>query len=144
MDGIARFMEDDHDRLDGLFERFKKGGDDAASSFAEFASGLRRHIGWEEELLFPPFEALTGMADCGPTAVMREEHRMIKQVLGEMEGRLPGSPEKARALAPQLLGVLGDHNIKEEQILYPWLDSSLGQDEIARVRAAIGIPARAR
>lgn len=144
MEGIARFMEEDHDRLDALFVRFKAGGPDAAGSFKEFAEGLRRHIKWEEELLFPPFEELTGMKDEGPTFVMREEHRSIKGVLDEMEKSLPGSLAQAQALAPRLLATLGDHNMKEEQILYPWLDSSLSKDDIARVRAAIGVPAQAR
>lgn len=131
MGAISDFMGRDHDRLDAIFADFCKEADGAKARelFARFDAGLRAHIAWEEEILFPAFEAKTGMRDAGPTAVMRTEHREIERVLAalaELAGR--GDPaDQARAL----FGVLGPHNQKEEHVLYPWLDRSLPGEETA-------------
>jgi hemerythrin-like domain-containing protein len=42
-----------------------------ASSWRRFDGSLRRHLTMEEEVLFPAFEAATGMFDSGPTHVRR-------------------------------------------------------------------------
>ena len=63
MKTITDFMEQDHDRLDGLFKDFQsaKAGDPAKAKalFSEFKRSLQRHIIWEEEILFPRFERRT-------------------------------------------------------------------------------------
>ena len=75
----------DHDRLDGLFAAFQttKRSDylRAREFFKEFKFGLQRHIVWEENILFPEFERKTGMVNTGPTEVMRQEHRLIRDRL---------------------------------------------------------------
>jgi regulator of cell morphogenesis and NO signaling len=131
MPDIMAFMSGDHDRLDEIFEEFRKEGDAgrARSLFRGFADGLRAHIVWEEEILFPPFEEKTGMRDAGPTAVMRMEHQQIQQLLQAIEERI-GLPE-VNDLARDLLEVLTAHNQKEEGVLYPWLDHSLTEEERA-------------
>lgn len=129
MAGIAEFMSQDHDRLDAIFAASQQESDagKAKDLFSQFDTGLRAHIAWEEEILFPPFEEKTGMKDAGPTAVMRMEHGQIKQLLqsiGEAVGkRDPGESVKA------LVEVLTAHNHKEENVLYPWLDQSLSGEE---------------
>lgn len=129
MASIAEFMSRDHDRLDSVFSEFQRDpeGEKAQELFTQFESGLRAHIDWEEEILFPPFEEKTGMRDSGPTAVMRMEHRQIKQLLETIRGRIgnSGVAEPAKGLVE----VLTAHNQKEESILYPWLDQSLQETE---------------
>jgi len=70
-------MSVDHDRLDEIFEGFKKLKDDdidaAGKLFLEFKTGLLQHINWEEDILFPVFEQKTGIHDTGPTAIMRRK-----------------------------------------------------------------------
>jgi len=124
----------DHDRLDAL-ERHAfaaRGRGDAAEAirlFDAFARGLDRHIAFEEALLFPAFENATGHpATAGPTAVMREEHRIIRALLAEIAAGMrdpAASPEDRRR---SLGWVLEEHNVKEEQILYPMTDAALGPD----------------
>lgn len=137
--GVNEALSWDHDRLDELesaaFER-RAGGDLAAARelFCDFAAGLRRHIGFEEELLFPAFEEKAGMPPTeGPTAVMRAEHREIETLLGRIEAAIgePGSP--AEALRGDLKMVLDEHNFKEEQVLYPATDDLLGGGEADRL-----------
>jgi regulator of cell morphogenesis and NO signaling len=129
-DSITRYLSWDHDRLDGLLDqttRRVETGDfgEARSIFSAFDEGLRRHIRLEEELLFPLFEARTGMRR-GPTAVMRTEHRAIEAELSRMARGLEAgdSSDYATGLA-NLYCVLGPHNVKEEQVLYPTTDDML-------------------
>ncbi|HIH13739.1 MAG TPA: hemerythrin domain-containing protein [Nanoarchaeota archaeon] len=136
MQTIFDFMSADHDRLDGLFKEFQKashsGPAEAKKLFSEFSFGLKRHIVWEEEILFPLFEERTGMKDGGPTEAMRFEHLQIKSFLKEIDGRISLVQDSTGA-EQELLRILGDHNMKEEHILYPSIDESLGEKEIKAV-----------
>jgi iron-sulfur cluster repair protein YtfE (RIC family) len=129
-DSITRYLSWDHDRLDGLLSeatRHVERGNigQARSIFLTFDEGLRRHIRIEEQLLFPLFESRTGMRN-GPTAVMRAEHRLIEAELTRMRHGLDAgdASEYATGLAT-LHCVLGPHNVKEEQVLYPTTDDML-------------------
>jgi regulator of cell morphogenesis and NO signaling len=123
---ISEFFEADHDRLDELFKNYQeaKAGDlpGAKEKFNAFQSGLRRHIVWEEEILFALFENRTGMFTSGPTAVMREEHRQIKEHLQSIDQKLSNNDVHCEPEENRLLGVLTVHNQKEEEILYPAID----------------------
>lgn len=134
----------DHDRLDALEQRafrLLESGDAPAArqAWAEFALGLKRHIRFEEELLFPAFERSLGLpADHGPTAVMRLEHRDIEALL-EAIGRGFAGDGAGLSLRADLHDVLGQHNEKEEQVLYPSTDQALGPSAsdalVARIQA---------
>ncbi len=125
----------DHDRLDALeeaaFQSRAKGDREASRElYAAFAAGLRRHIGFEEELLFPAFEQGTGMPPTlGPTAVMRSEHREIRDLLDRIEAGIADEVAPVEELRRRFRAVLADHNLKEEQILYPTTDDLLGAEK---------------
>jgi uncharacterized protein (DUF2249 family)/hemerythrin-like domain-containing protein len=133
----------DHDRLDALedaaFQSRAKGDHEAARElYAVFAAGLRRHIGFEEELLFPAFEQGTGMPPTvGPTAVMRSEHREIRDLLDRIEAGIADQAAPVEELRRRFHAVLADHNLKEEQILYPATDDLLGPEEADRLVSRI-------
>jgi hemerythrin-like domain-containing protein len=140
---VTELLGADHDRLDALFEaaeRLAGSGEffEALERFHEFRSGLERHIELEEKLLFPAFEQVTGMPS-GPTAVMRSEHVEIKSLLEEIEQALR-QEETSELLgsAGELKQLLGDHNAKEENALYPMTDRALGAGvgELVRAMAA--------
>lgn len=145
LSSVMDYLAWDHDRLDALCQRaFEARGrgalQEADGIFHEFTRGLRRHIGLEEELLFPEFERLTGMTPhAGPTAVMRDEHRQIEGFLLTLErtiGVPGGEAERAR---DSLHAVLLEHNVKEEEVLYPTTDRLLPDAErralVERLRA---------
>ena len=134
MNKVFDFMAQDHDRLDGIFKEFRevKNNDlkKAKSYFHDFKIGLQKHIVWEEEILFPIFENKTGMFETGPTAVMRMEHRQIKEFLEKIHDQiLKGETSKIDELEKGLIEVLTTHNQKEENILYPWIDDSISETE---------------
>jgi len=136
----------DHDRLDTLERRafgLLESGDaqGARASWEEFALGLRRHIHFEEEILFPTFEAELGFTrDSGPTHMMREEHREIERLLEGLGLAFAGAAEQAPTLRADLHNVLGEHNLKEESVLYPLTDQRLDIDErdalVGRIQAS--------
>ena len=126
----AAYLGWDHDRLDSLLathaEDLRSGRmDEAAQRFREFSAGLRHHIRMEEEVLFPAFEKAVPDGGCGPTTVMRREHRMIEAQLDRMAAALgdPGAGlAEMESLRGDLLELLGEHNAKEEHIVYPLTD----------------------
>lgn len=134
MDSVTTYLAADHDRLDAILVEVCheiEGGRAAAASarFGDFHRGLRRHIRIEEELVFPFFDLRSGMSG-GPTAVMREEHRAIEQALVRMDAALvAGDDEAFRAGVVELRQVLGDHNEREERVLYPMTDRMLSDSE---------------
>ncbi len=128
---IFDYLAWDHDRLDRLMEQCTKLAEEsrfeqARAHMGEFKEGLFRHIEIEEQILFPAFEEKTGMRDVGPTAVMRMEHKDIKDAVNDIvkacEEKRLNEFERGKAT---LLGVLVEHNMKEEQILYPGTDRML-------------------
>ena len=98
--------------------------------FALLQSQLEAHFSSEEELLFPAFEAATGMTS-GPTEVMRGEHRQMRDLLGQMSSGLAELDGDAfSGAAETLLILMQQHNMKEENILYPMCDNALGASDL--------------
>jgi regulator of cell morphogenesis and NO signaling len=141
---VSEALAWDHDRLDALereaFECLALGDEARArAAWSEFSVGLRRHIRFEEDLLFPTFEARLGVPrEAGPTAVMRIEHRRIEGLIDSIGQAMSGEGE-ALSLRAGLHDVLGQHNAKEEAVLYPATDRALGPEErddlVARFQA---------
>ncbi len=129
---IFEYMTGDHKRLDKIYSEFKKkkyeSVKQAQELFKEFSKGLRQHITWEDEILFPYFEETTGMKESGPTVVMRSEHRQIEDLLLKIEAALQKENVKEiEQLETALEDVLSTHNDKEEGVLYPWMDTELDE-----------------
>lgn len=130
---VTEHLQADHRRLDAIVADVRallEAGSfaEASARFAEFACGLARHIEIEEEILFPVFEQMTGMAH-GPTVVMRHEHVEIRQTLSEIAAALARSDGAAASGSIDALeDVLSDHNLKEERVLYPMTDDAAGDD----------------
>jgi hemerythrin-like domain-containing protein len=133
--GVTEALAWDHDRLEAIEEAAfaaRTAGDYAAAreSLGAFVTGLRRHIRFEEELLFPVFEQRLGFPpQAGPTAVMRYEHRQIETLLAQLTNEIGVADSGAEGTRARLHAVLGEHNVKEERILYPHTDQALGADE---------------
>ncbi|MCL2829337.1 MAG: hemerythrin domain-containing protein [Betaproteobacteria bacterium] len=130
MPGIREFMTCDHRACDDLFagiEAAVVGADwpGAKAALKNFTTAMLRHFGAEEEILFPAFEEKTGMR-MGPTQVMRSEHLQIRDLLAEMEAALARQDgEEYSGAAETLLIMMQQHNMKEENILYPMCDQHL-------------------
>jgi iron-sulfur cluster repair protein YtfE (RIC family) len=141
-ESVTGYLGRDHDRLDEVLRRVssaveKCGFAAAAVRYEEFERGLLRHIRIEEELLFPVFEARSGMMS-GPTDAMRDEHAEVRKALALMRRGLQATDAGAYGDGLRFLqSVLPDHNAKEEHILYPTLDSLLRPAERAALVARL-------
>ena len=128
------YLAADHDRLGAMLadvcsEMEAGRPETAAERYAAFDSGLTRHIRIEEELVFPFFELRSGLSG-GPTAVMREEHRIIQNALGLIREALAARDERAFRAGMNALGdVLPEHREREERVLYPITDRMLSASE---------------
>lgn len=143
---ISAYFEADHDRLDMIFRQFQKvkglSMAEAKPYFKTFNNGLKRHIIWEEDVLFPAFESKSGIKDSGPTFVMREEHRLIGAVLERLHEKVRKANPASEEEETELLQILSAHNQKEEQVLYPAIDRLLSEDEVSEMLLAMeSIPA---
>jgi hemerythrin-like domain-containing protein len=130
MQSIKEFMAGDHRQCDDFFvavETAIVGGawDVAASAFAKFQDAMLRHFSTEESLLFPAFEQRTGMY-MGPTQVMRGEHIQLRELmLVAEEALLAQDADTYLGDAETLLIMMQQHNMKEENVLYPMCDQQL-------------------
>jgi hemerythrin-like domain-containing protein len=133
MTTIRSYMTEDHRRCDDLFaeaeQAIGKGDLDAArAAFAHFRSAVLAHFDSEEKTLFPTFEARTGMS-MGPTEVMRMEHVQLRALFDDAVDALKaGNAEDYLGIADTLLIMMQQHNMKEENILYPMCDQHLSAE----------------
>jgi iron-sulfur cluster repair protein YtfE (RIC family) len=140
--GINEYLSWDHDRLDGILADVTRMVDDgelerAEHTYSDFREGLQRHIRIEEEILFPLFEQRTGMVR-GPTEVMRQEHRVIKEAMDLMAEALASGKGASYHEGRELLEEsLPSHNQKEEHVLYPTIDHLLDPDERVKLVARL-------
>jgi len=124
-----------HKHCDDLFadaEEACANGDWTAGGkgFALLFDQLETHFVSEEDLLFPAFENATGMS-AGPTEVMRGEHRQMRELLAQMQEALASRDSDAfGGAAETLLILMQQHNLKEENVLYPMCDSALAASDV--------------
>ena len=136
---ITEGLGQDHDRLAEIETSAfaaRERGDFAAGGelFERFARDLESHIVFEEERLFPVVEQEMGLTpDSGPTAVMREEHAQIRSLLREISGKMRDAASSVEEKRRTLELILEEHNMKEEEMLYPMTDQVLGQERAGRL-----------
>ena len=141
-ESVTGYLGRHHDHLDEVLRlvsaAVEKGGFTvAAVRYEEFEHEMLRHLRIEEELLFPVFEARSGMMS-GPTDSIRGEHAQMRKALGLMRSGLQVKDPGAYGAGLRFLqSVLPDHNAKEEHILYPTLDSLLRPAERAALVARL-------
>ena len=148
MTSIRQFLSNDHRHCDDCFAAVEQAlaadnPDAAGQAFGQFRDALLAHFTAEEETLFPAFEAQTGMT-MGPTRVMRVEHAQMRELLAEADAALrAGQHDDYREIADTLLIMMQQHNMKEENVLYPMCDEHLAADAAAvleQLGDTLGVP----
>ena len=140
MSAILDFLGNDHRACDDLFASAEsaaaqKNWDSARSLFERFQAAMAHHLAMEEEVLFPAFEARTGMS-AGPTQVMRMEHEQMRGLLEDMASAVAACNQDGYlGLSETLNMLMQQHNLKEENMLYPMSDQVLGGDREGLIRA---------
>lgn len=138
MTSIRHFMTDDHRRCDDFFAAVEQAVAQGKlpaglAAFEHFSAAVLAHFDAEEKTLFPAFERATGMMG-GPTQVMRMEHAQMRDLMATAVDALrAGEAEDYLGQAETLLIMMQQHNMKEENILYPMCDQHLAPDLAALV-----------
>ncbi len=129
--GLAGFFAQDHRDCDSRWAELEglldDGNSDAGEqAWREFDGRMRRHFAMEEDILFPAFDARSGMGGGGPTAMMRMEHQQMRGLLDQIGAAMSsGDAEDALDLGDTLLMLIQQHNVKEEGMLYPMAENML-------------------
>lgn len=134
MTSILALMSHDHRECDDSFaaaETAIHNGEmeAAASHWKHFQERVLAHFELEEVSLFPGFEQATGMT-VGPTMVMRNEHQHMREMMRHIQEAIEqGDEDAALGQCESLMIFMQQHNMKEEQVLYPMLDQHLSVEE---------------
>ncbi|MDQ7037974.1 MAG: hemerythrin domain-containing protein [Aquificota bacterium] len=140
---ITQYLAEEHRRCDRFYADAEKAVSEGKWEEAEKAFGLFKektllHFRKEEEVLFPEFESRTGIT-MGPTQVMRFEHQQMRELLGKLEEALKSrNREEFLSAGESLMVLLQQHNMKEEQILYPMADQHLEREEVVEKMESLG------
>jgi len=132
MSTIKEYLTQDHRRCDELFaqmeESASKSLDDAKALCQDFIEASERHFQMEEKVMFPEFEAKTGMTQ-GPTQMMRMEHTQMRALMQDMLQALESeNKDKFFGYTETLMILLQQHNMKEEQMLYTMAQQHLSAE----------------
>jgi hemerythrin-like domain-containing protein len=128
---LSQYFARDHRSCDAQWAEVEAAAEEGkaesiAAAWSRFERSMRTHLQKEEEVLFPAVEAATGMADAGPTHVMRSEHEQMRGLLDQMAAAFDrGDHGGLLDLGDTLLMLIQQHNQKEEQVLYPMSERAL-------------------
>jgi len=135
MTNITAFMTNDHRDCDENFVYFEnmiaeQNWSELKASWDIFSKKLNHHFEMEETVLFPAFESATGMTS-GPTSVMRSEHQQMRTLMLEIEQAMASQDKsQCQGVAETLMLMIQQHNMKEEQMLYPMTDQRTNAAEV--------------
>lgn len=139
---INQFMTNDHRACDDEFANLevlvdKEQWDESLSTFNAFKTHMLKHFDMEEAVMFPAFNESAG-GGCNPTTVMIMEHDQMRGLFDQMGIALDSKQkDKFLGLCENLLFVMGQHNMKEEQIMYNMADEALSSQEIIQKMQAL-------
>ena len=129
--GLAGFFAQDHSDCDARWADVEElldtaDIDSARPAWKKFDTSMRQHLAMEEDILFPAFDARSGMGGGGPTAMMRMEHQQMRGLLDQIGAAMDaGDTEEAMDIGDTLLMLIQQHNVKEEGMLYPMAENML-------------------
>jgi hemerythrin-like domain-containing protein len=132
MSTIKEYLTTDHRRCDELLASMEESAISSFESSKEacqaFVNETERHFQMEERVMFLEFEAKTGMTQ-GPTAMMRHEHSQMRSLMQQMLDAIDaGNKDKFFGLSETLMILMQQHNMKEEQMLYPMAQQHLSTE----------------
>ncbi len=134
MASISQYMTTQHRSCDDSFVAAEsavsnKQWQEAEKQWQKFCADLECHLQNEEQQLFPAFEQRTGNS-AGPTAVMRMEHEQMRAMVTDMTDSLSKQDgDTYLGLSETMMILMQQHNMKEEQILYPMTDQVLSDSD---------------
>ncbi|GGK67179.1 hemerythrin domain-containing protein [Amphritea balenae] len=130
MNSILDFMTQKHRDCDDAFAAAEEAvslseWQTAEPHWQQFNQALEQHLQMEELVLFPEYEQVTGDQN-GPTSMMRMEHQQMRALVHQMASALAAQEdEEFLGLSETMMVLMQQHNMKEEQMLYPMADQAI-------------------
>ena len=127
---IVTVMQAQHRHCDALLAQAeaaarRKDWTACAEAAGVFIADTEAHLALEENGLFPAFEKATGMSG-GPTQMMRIEHGEVRELMAGLNEAIAAQDAADFAgCCETLLILLQQHNMKEENVLYPMCDRAV-------------------
>ncbi len=134
-----------HEQLDEMFFRHQEALllgelDRAVQELKKHEAKLLAHIQNEEDLLLPIYEARTDKIPGGPLELFTGEHKKLKMFLAEFHETLAQMDKRSSSKVRRSIVALLDrqfmykhlsehHDLRERNVLYPWLDRITSNDE---------------
>jgi len=133
----------EHMDLDHLFERHQRAllSKDLGAAFATintFENALKRHIGYEDDVLLPLYESKGAEVEGGTLPIFHAEHRKLSEMAANLSlhtGALYDSTDMLGSILKLLdeetlfKGLLSHHTQREENLLFPRLDGCTTEAE---------------
>ena len=132
MSTIKEYLTLDHRKCDELFADMEYKASislaDAKEIVEKFVAQTERHFQLEERIVFEEFEQKTGMTQ-GPTQIVRHEHSQVRNLMKELLDAISqNNKDKFFGTSETLMILMQQHNMKEEQMLYPLVQQHLDDD----------------
>ena len=131
-------LKEDHQKVSDLFEKLEPTTERAIKTreelFARLKMELDVHAHIEETLLYPVLKEIEETRDITLEAV--EEHRIVKQLLAELE-RMPKDSEQWTAKLTVLQENVEHHVEEEEGEMFKQARSALSKGEIEQLTTRI-------
>ena len=132
MSTIKEYLTTDHRKCDELFatmeHKASESLSDAKEMVEEFVKQTDRHFQLEERIMFAEFEQKTGMTQ-GPTQMMRHEHTQMRALMKDLVDAIDeNNSDKFFGTSETLMILMQQHNMKEEQMLYPMAEQHLSAE----------------
>ncbi len=131
------YFENDHKRLEGLLDRATaKPGEFEMNAYGEFRSGLLRHIGLEEKILFPAAQNAKAPEPIPSLQKLRLDHGALTALM---------VPPPSAAIVATIRAILAEHDALEESPGGPYdvcerLAGEQVDQLLERVRTAPAVP----
>jgi hemerythrin superfamily protein len=121
-------LSEDHERVRQLFLQYEEAGDDGSERKEEIAeqvfAELEVHAAIEEEIFYPAVRSAVGEDGKKVVAEALEEHRLVKQLVGELR-QLDMDDERFAAKFKVLMENVEHHAEEEETELFPEAEDAL-------------------
>ncbi len=132
MSTIKEYLTTDHRKCDELFavmeHKASESLSDAKEMVQNFVNETERHFQLEERVVFAEFEQKTGMTE-GPTQMMRHEHTQMRALMKDLLDAIDeNNNDKFFGTSETLMILMQQHNMKEEQMLYPMVQQHLSEE----------------
>ncbi len=137
----TEILKEDHSKVKGLFKEYRgleENGEDEEKErlFGEIDRELTVHATVEEEIFYPAVKALGTEEPVDEVLEAREEHGIVKTLLGQLRGLTP-EDETFEPKMKVLIEAVEHHAEEEEKEMFSSAKKGLGDEELLRLGALI-------